>query len=578
MKNSLIKLLVLPFLAATCLPAIASQEIDDVVAYSGISGSYLAARVATTDHDDEAAVSFLEKSLILDPDNNRTKRNLFHAYLAAGSIEKAVELAREIKEEDANGYVISMVNGVEFIRKRSWAKSIDTLSKVDGSDLDKLISGIVGGWALHGSGKTQEGLKLIDDIEGANWMDTLKQLHRGLIYSQAGNDEAAVKVLQKAVDTRAAARFLTEAYVDAIDALARAQQRLGKTDDARKTIAHGLKIFANHPALHAMNAALDEGKPAALLIANPQQGAAEFFYNLGNAIGREGGTPFALIYLQLAKHLYPESAAISISLAAIFEKQENPNRANEYYKQVDENSPFHRRALLEYAINLNTLKDVDGAVKLLNELIVGDPDDLVPYMAMGRLFNQLERYQEAADVFDRAIARIKKPEDKHWDYYYNRAISFERLKNWEMAEASFLKSLELSPDRVSSLNYLGYSWIDRGMHLDKALGMIKKAVKLRPDAGFIADSLGWAYYRLGRYDEAVVELEKAIVKSSMAWDPVVNDHLGDAYWKTGRKIEARFQWRHAIDAKPEPEDRVKILEKLKYGIVEAAEKPIAKSE
>ena len=372
--------------------------------------------------------------------------------------------------------------------------------------------------------------------------------------------------------------FLTEAYVDAIDALARAQQRLGKKDDARKTIAHGLKIFANHPALHAMNAALDDDKPATLLIANPQQGAAEFFYNLGNAIGREGGTPFALIYLQLAKHLHPESAAISISLASIFEKQENPERANEYYKLVDENSPFRRRALLEYAINLNTLKDVDGAIKLLNELIEGDRDDLIPYMTMGRLYNQLERYQEAADIFDRAIARVEKPEAKHWDYFYRRAISFERLKNWEKAEASFLKSLELSPDRATALNYLGYSWVDRGLHLEEGLDMIRKAIKLRPDAGFIVDSLGWAYYRLGRYDDAVVELEKAIVKPSMAWDPVVNDHLGDAYWQTGRKIEARFQWRHAIDAKPEPEDRVKILEKLKSGMTEAAEKPIVKTE
>lgn len=563
-------------LLAMPIGAHANNEIDEVVDFSGLAGSYLAARIATTDNDDLAAVGFLTKSLELDPDNNRIKRNLFHAYLANGRIEDAVLLGRDIKQEDANGHIIAIVNGVELIRKRSWAKATDILKGDKGSDLDKLIMSIVGAWAKYGDGKTEEALKQIDDITGANWMNVVKHLHRGLILSASGNDAGAVEVLQKAVDTRAAAQFLTETYIDSIDALARAQQRLGDVDKARATIKSGLEIFPNRPSLHAMNDALDAGKPASLLIANAQQGAAEFFYNLGNAIGREGGAPFAQIYLQLAKHLYPESAQISISLASVFEKQKNPKRANDYYLQVEETSPYKRRALLETAINLNTLKDIDGAIAILQKLVLDKPEDLIPYMTLGRLFNQHERYQEAADIFDKAIAGLPKPERRHWDYFYRRAISFERLKDWDKAEASFKKALELSPNRATVLNYLGYSWVDKGINLEDGLDMIRKAVKLRPDAGFIVDSLGWAYYRLGRYDDAVKELEKAI--ALLPQDAVVNDHLGDAYWQVGRKLEAGFQWQHALDAKPEKEDEIKIREKIKTGTIGEQEKPVAKSE
>ena len=90
--------------------------------------------------------------------------------------------------------------------------------------------------------------------------------------------------------------------------------------------------------------------------------------------------------------------------------------------------------------------------------------------------------------------------------------------------------------------------------------MIRKAVELRPDDGYIVDSLGWAYYRLGRFDEAAAELEKAI--SLRPEDATINDHLGDAYWRVGRKIEARFQWQHALDAKSEDVDNGKIQVKL----------------
>ena len=152
----------------------------------------------------------------------------------------------------------------------------------------------------------------------------------------------------------------------------------------------------------------------------------------------------------------------------------------------------------------------------------------------------------------------------HWTLFYFRGICYERTKQWPKAEADFKKALELYPDQPLVLNYLGYSWVDQGVNLDEAFKMLRRAVDLKPTDGYIVDSLGWANYKLGHYQEATQELEKAIELKPA--DPVVNDHLGDAYWRVDRKIEAHFQWNHARDMGPEPEDLPKILKKIESGL------------
>jgi Flp pilus assembly protein TadD len=160
--------------------------------------------------------------------------------------------------------------------------------------------------------------------------------------------------------------------------------------------------------------------------------------------------------------------------------------------------------------------------------------------------------------------------------YYFRGICFERAKQWPKAEADLKMALELFPDQPHVLNYLGYSWIDQGVNLDEGMRMIKRAVEQRADDGYIVDSLGWAYYRLGNMEEAVKQLERAIELKPE--DPTINDHLGDAYWRVGRELEARFQWSHARDLKPEPEDLAKIEAKLKSGLTDETSSSAAQAE
>src|SRR5438874_376662 len=153
-----------------------------------------------------------------------------------------------------------------------------------------------------------------------------------------------------------------------------------------------------------------------------------------------------------------------------------------------------------------------------------------------------------------------------WVTYYYRGICEERSKQWSKAEADMRKALELQPEQPHVLNYLGYSWIDQGINLDEGMKMIRRAVDQRPDDGYIVDSLGWAFYRIGNFEDAVKNLERAI--DLKPEDPTINDHLGDAYWRVGRTLEAKFQWAHARDLKPEAEELPKIEAKIANGLPE----------
>ena len=182
-------------------------------------------------------------------------------------------------------------------------------------------------------------------------------------------------------------------------------------------------------------------------------------------------------------------------------------------------------------------------------------------MALGNVLRGHKKFAECADVYSKAIAIIGKPTKANWVIFYFRGICYERSKQWPKAEADLKKALELFPDQPQVLNYLGYSWIDQGINLDQGMAMIKKAVQQRPDDGYIVDSLGWAYFRLGNYEDAVTQLERAIALKPE--DPTINDHLGDAYWRVGRKARgqvpvgacARSQARSGRPAENSEQDR-----------------------
>lgn len=544
----------------------AHSDLQDTIAETGLSGSFLASRVAIGDNDDGVALKFLKRAIALDPENVEINRDLFISLVANGQIDEAATIVKEVEAISLKNNLASLVKAVQAIRERSWNNADENLGVIEGSDLDKLLREISISWSTFGAGKADDALERLEKIEGPDWAKVIRNYHAGLMAAiVGGRDEYSISKFQSVIDNRGVVSVLTETYLRSIESIVRIKSKQEDKQEAKEALKYGLSIAPSHPPFQNLNVQLKAGEAIAPLIKSPQEGVAELFYNVATALQRDGGSRISKSYLQLADYLHPDSDGIKIAIAELFLQEGNYELSNQYYDSIGEQSPFKRIALLEHATNLSRLEKTDEAIEAMRQLIADEPDDLAGYMTLGGLFSREKRYGEAAEVYEKAVGFIGTPERQHWNLFFRRGIAYERIKEWSKAEPSFTKSLELSANQAEVLNYLGYSWIDQGVNLEEGLEMIRKAVELRPRSGFIVDSLGWAYYRIGEFDEAVIELERAV--ALMPQDPTINDHLGDAYWRVGRKLEATFQWKIALAAKdPEHDDPASVELKLKEGL------------
>ena len=523
------------------------------------SGSYLAARHAGQQRDAAAAAAFYREALKHDPKNNELLDRTFLSLLVNGDIDEAVKYAERVVQADKSDRVSRLVIGVQALKRKQFAAARKELAQSVRGPITDLTATLLTSWSAFGAGDGKGAVAGIDRLAGPEWYAIFKDLHAGMIYDLANNQKEAGKRYEHAHKLDPSALRVVEAYGSWLS-------RNRSPKEALAVFEAFDKVLPRHPLVaEAMNK-LKAGTKLPPLVSNAQAGVAEALYGLGASLGRRGGEDLGLVYLQLSLHMAPSHPLALLSLADLYESLKKPALAIKVYERVPANSPLRRNAAIQLAANLDALDRADEAEKHLDALIKQHPDDLEAITALGNILRGHKKFAECADVYSKAIATIATPEKANWVTFYFRGICYERSKQWPKAEADLKKALTLFPDQPHVLNYLGYSWIDQGLNLDDGMDMIKRAVQQRPDDGYIVDSLGWAYYRIGNYEEAVKQLDRAIELKPE--DPTINDHLGDAYWRIGRMLEAKFQWAHARDLKPDPEELPKIEEKLKDGLPE----------
>ena len=544
------------FLAAAPTPLAAQQTSAQSGAISA-SGSYLAARHAGQQRDAAAAAAYYRAALKRDPSNGELLDRAFLSFLVDGDVDEAVKFAERVAQADKSDRVARLVLGVNSLKRKQYASARRDLAQSIRGPITDLTATLLSAWGNLGVNDSKGAIDAIDHLAGPEWYAIFKDLHAGLIYDVAGNQKEAGKRLERAYKLDSTALRVVQAYGSWVS-------RNRSPKEALTVFETFDKALPRHPLVVEAMDKLKAGEKLPPLVANVQAGAAEALYGLGASLGRRGGEDLGLVYLQLSLFLSPNHPLALLSLADLYEALKKPELAIKIYDRVPTNSPLHRNAAIQMAANLDSLDRADEAQKHLEALIKQNPDDLETIMALGNVLRGHKKFAECANVYSKGASAIQKPEKSNWVVFYFRGICYERSKQWAKAEADLTKALELFPDQPHVLNYLGYSWIDQGIKLDEGMAMIKKAVQQRPDDGYIVDSLGWAYYRVGNYEEATKQLERAIELKPE--DPTINDHLGDAYWRVGRVLEARFQWAHARDLKPDAEDLPKIEEKLKEGL------------
>ncbi len=527
-----------------------------------LSGDYLAAAIAGADHDAQSASKYYRQALALDRNNPDLIERAFASMLAAGEIEESFAYASKLVGRGKHNTLARLALTAKAIRAGDYAQARDMLSKLVGADTD-ITALALNAWSEAGLGHTKQALATLAKLKGSESIGSYRAYHTALINDLAGNVAEARKSYKEAQD-------LEPGSVRLVDSRARFEARQGDPTEAKRLYDDFERSSPRNPLIRVGRQEIEKGAATPRLIATARQGAAEALFGLAASSGREGEDFAAVLYLRLALYLDPENAVTAVTLGEVYERAKSYEQAIDAYRAVPASSPLRQSSDLQIGLDLVAQEKYDDAIAHLRKVVDAHPNDLEAYAALGDGLRASKKFAEAAEAYGKAIELSGPPVKTSWLLYYDRGICLERAKQWSKAEADLKEALVLSPDQPLVLNYLGYSWVDQGTNIDEAFTMLRRAVDLRPKDGYIVDSLGWAFYRMGRYDDAVRTLEKAIELKPN--DPTINDHLGDAYFRVGRKLEATFQWAHARDMQPEPEDLPGILKKIQTGMLDETPK------
>jgi len=537
-------------------PAVQSSAI--MTASASPAGNYLAGRQAQKNRDFGNASRFLGKALEKTPDNTLLLRNTFLARLADGDITEAVPMAREIVKRQNSAPIAKLILLVDAVERNDLPGAGPILANFPERGFSGFLKPLLTSWVMVGATDGSDPIEALSPLKNQSGLRVLYELHAALLSDAVGRPEEAEK------HYKFAAKNVRRSTLRVVQGYGQHLERAGKTEQARLLYETYLKENPDSVVLGPAMERLDKGEKPALLVSGPAEGIAEALFNIAGTMTRQNSAQDALIFGQLALHLRPDFDLARMLVAGILESMNRNEDAIAAYREIDSQSPFHWSARLRVAGNLEALDRDDDAIALLQILTREDATRPEPLVSLGDLLRSNKRFAESVAAYDRAIELLSDLDKRHWTILYSRGISLERSKQWERAERDFKRALELNPDQPYVLNYLGYSWVDQGINLGPAREMIERAVKLRPNDGYIVDSLGWVLYRLKDFEGAVEHLERAVELRPN--DPTINDHLGDAYWRVGRYTEARFQWHRALALKPEADQISAIEDKLQRGL------------
>lgn len=532
---------------------------------SSLSGSYLAGRFAHQHDDWTAAARFITDAMALDPSDRTLMQRAVVYRLGDGRSDAAVELAQKLVAAGDASPPVVMLLAADAVKKGAPRQASALLDKMQGGGVWGLATPLARAWLAAADKDPDKALAALEALAGSPGLAPMRDLHAAMILEQTGRAAEAGKLYDKLVAKQAPLRL--------VQIVGNFYHRAGRIDDARKLYQRFAKANPDSVTAEPLLAMLDgkNGKAApAPLVPDARRGLAAALFDLASALHQENISEVALLFSRLALHLDPGFAVARLNLGDVLASREQSAAALTEYRAIERDPAVGRAARLRAAEVLLELKQEDEAVALLTALSDERRDLIDAPARLGDLHRAAKRWEPAIAAYDEAVKRVGgAPAERHWHLLYARAIAHERAGHWPQAEADLKAALKFQPDDASVLNYLGYSWIDRGENLEQAKAMVQRAVALRPRDGYIVDSLGWAHYKLGEYEQAVAVLERAVELRPV--DATINDHLGDAYWRVGRKAEARFQWlRAGRMAQPDEQDlKTEIAKKLDVGLPDA---------
>lgn len=513
-------------------------------------GMFLAGQAAMNDGKSGEAARYFEQAGARSETDVMVAERAFSAAVLAGDIEKAAQLAPQGPEvSDATKRLAGLVQAVEAIADGK-GKQAEALLGGDALGFPhRSAAALLAPWAAAQAGDV-EASWIRPNVRGDRVVDHFGLLGQALLFERGKRYDEAETSFKAALANTSAGDMSLLAYGGFLE-------RRGRKADAVSLYDGWLGQDADNLAVRQARARAAAGKspPAAPTI---REGAAQALLAPAAAMANAKQSQLALVYLRLVLRLDPSREIAWTMVGDIMQASGDSDAARQAYSRPKAGSPEYGPAQAKLAWTYQSGGDSETALKLARAAAASG--DTQARLTLADLLRANDQPAEAAEILTTLISQDKTPD---WRLYYGRATVYEKLGRWPEAEKDLMVALKAQPDDPELLNYLGYSWIDRGERLPEALAMVEKAVAANPRSAAMIDSLGWAHYRMGDYKKAVEFLEKAVEID--AGEPDINDHLGDAYWMAGRKDEALFQWRRVLTLQPDDKLRTAAEGKIAKG-------------
>ncbi|HRK98104.1 MAG: tetratricopeptide repeat protein [Alphaproteobacteria bacterium] len=515
-----------------------------------LSGSYLAGQHAQMNHDWEKASEYFEDILTHNPDDREIENRVMALSLGSGNYDRSISMSKKIVINQKDEPLAQLIVALDEFKKGQYKEAETRILKVKQDGLGSAIMPLIRAWCEAGQGKTD--INTLKDSPSFLYQSVL-------IADYTGDTEAIKKLAQTYNFTR------TPTPISGLVEIADVFAKHGEITEAKEIYSALRNAIPDQTGdIGVKLKKIAEEKPIETPKVTPQEGLARALLDTARLLAN-GYEESAVLFTHMSRFLDPQRPDTLELLAQFSAGNHRYQTAINYLSKIDPNnseSQSPETISRQIALLLELDNQKDEAIRVLKDL-VDKNNNVDAQIQIGDIYRQDEKYKDALTAYNKAASMLgDKIPQEHWQLLFSRGIANERLSNWDQAEKDLSTALLYEPDQPYILNYLGYTWADQGRNLDKAIEMIEKAARLKPDDGSIIDSLGWVYFRMERYADSVKTLESAI--ELQPYEAEINDHLGDAYWQVGRKKEARFQWKRAISFTKDD----KLIEKIQAKITD----------
>jgi len=565
MKNlkAQFKLIIYLFLFLHTFNISLAKNLDKFSNAQDIS-SYFSGILSINNNHYEKSYSYFKTLNNLEDSHYVYSQYYQYSLIALNKFKDAAKYTKKLEKKKIDNFESNLISAVYYLEDKDFKNALFYLKKLENknqpSSIQNLLSVSLNAWInFKNIPDLNSGLSLINDIpKRFEDIRYIQKTFAHCYFDSPKTDEMFQKLTTRSNNNYSRYNYFYSNYL--------ISKR--KEEKAKKVIESALEKFPENLTINQLK--LDLEKKIfnnKFNCKNPVDVIAEIFYITSNALATQNNYIASNFYLNLAKYLNPNFVSFDTLYAENLFIIRDYKEAKKIYIQIKKKGAVYSWYASKRiaSILIEQGKKKDAAKSLKKTFVEKVSPTIYEIFDYAEFLKNIEKYKESIKYYSQVISLIEKKNILYPQALESRGVAYERTDQWSRAEADLLKSLDASPNDAYVINYLAYSWIEKGINIKKSLSMLRKANRLKPNDGYIIDSLGWALFKVKNYKEAKQNLELAV--QYMASDPVINDHYADSLWMNNKTLQARYYWNYVLKLeKTEKKLKKQIAQKLLFGL------------